>query len=241
MNKTISGDGQVAAGVYEKIRITGSGRLSSGIRCASFHTSGESRGMDIECEQEFQVSGSCSFSRQVKANSVSVSGSFSCGGDIVATQKLSCSGSIECDGSVRCGILSVSGELEADGDVEADSVEVIGELDCKGLLNAETIVLKGAGMEIGSIGGSKITITRASVVRGMLKVPLLSSVIRHTGGAVTVKEGIEGDEIYLENVEAKKVSGRVVTIGEDCKIDLVQYSESINISPKASVGRTEKI
>jgi hypothetical protein len=56
-----------------------------------------------------------------------------------------------------------------------------------------------------------------------------------------VKESIEGDEIALEAVSAKSVTGRVVAIGEGCHIQLVQYSESIEISPDAHVERQERI
>ena len=52
---------------------------------------------------------------------------------------------------------------------------------------------------------------------------------------------IEADTVALENVRAPRVSGRVVAIGEDCEIELVQYSEQIEISPRAKVGRTEKL
>ena len=56
-----------------------------------------------------------------------------------------------------------------------------------------------------------------------------------------VKTSIEGDEIALEGVIAPRVSGRVVAIGAGCEIDLVQYSEQVEISPEATVGKTEQI
>ena len=56
-----------------------------------------------------------------------------------------------------------------------------------------------------------------------------------------MKNSVEGDDIALEGVTAPRVSGRVVAIGEGCEIDLVQYSEQVEISPEAKVGRTEKI
>lgn len=34
---------------------------------------------------------------------------------------------------------------------------------------------------------------------------------------------------------------RVVAIGADCEIDLVQYTEEIEIRPDAKVGKIEKI
>ena len=56
-----------------------------------------------------------------------------------------------------------------------------------------------------------------------------------------VAESIEGDEISIEYTSAKTVTGKDVKIGEGCEIELLQYSENAEISPKAKIGRCEKI
>lgn len=45
----------------------------------------------------------------------------------------------------------------------------------------------------------------------------------------------------MEGVTTQRVSGRIVAIGEGCKIDLVQYSETIEVSPDAQVGKIEQV
>ncbi len=241
MNISIAGCGQIAPGEYEDIRISGSGKLSGLVRCASFSTTGSSRGAELDCKGAVKVAGSSSFSKSIRAGSVSVSGSLDNGGDLWVHNEISCSGSVECGGSIRCGTLKVSGEVEADGGVEAESVSVSGTLECDGLLNAENIEIKGTGMKIGSIGGSRIIIRRAAALSKLAKIPLLSSVFKTVSGMVEVPGGIEGDTIELENVRTPRVCGRIVTIEDDCNIDLVQYSEEIHISPKAKVGRSEQV
>ncbi len=241
MNKSISGSGKIPAGEYEAIRISGSGRLSGLVCCESCHTTGSSKGDELECKNSFKVSGTSTFLKDVKAGSVSVSGLFTCGGKLEVKERLSCSGSIKCSGDIRCGELSVSGELDADSDIEAETVRIFGEVECEGLLNAETITVKGAGSCFGSIGGSKIDITRGGVMKKVVQVPLLSKLMKRLSGKNEVKNGIEGDEITLENVHTPRVAGRVVVIGDDCCIDLVQYSEIVSISEKAKVGNTEKV
>ena len=242
MDMRISGSGQIGAGEYEKVRISGSGRLNGLVRCESFHASGSAHGEEIECKKEFHVSGSCGFDKKVKAESLSASGSFSCDGDVAVTEKMSCSGSIRVKGSVKCGTLSVSGSTSVGGDLEAEVVNVGGKLNCGGLLNAEEITIKfDRSMDIGSIGGSKITIYKDSRIKRTIRLPLLSSLIQDAGGTVRVQNSIEGDCIALESVSAQSVSGRIVAIGADCKIDLVQYSEQVEISPEAVVGKVEKV
>ena len=71
-------------------------------------------------------------------------------------------------------------------------------------------------------------------------MPLLSRLVG-AGGALTVEELIEGDVVAIECVRAPKVVGRVVAIGAGCNIDLVQYSEEIEVHPDAKVGKCEKV
>jgi len=190
-----------------------------------------------------KISGSSKFEKNVSAGSLSVSGSLGVGGSITVEEKISCAGSSKITGSVRCAELTVSGGITAGGDVEAEKVKISGKIHCGGLLNAEEITVKfSTGMEIGAIGGGKIAIYRDHSSKSVIRLPLLSSLIRDCGGsAVHVKTCIEGDQIALEGVTAQRVSGRVVAIGADCQIDLVQYSEQLEVSPDAKVGATEKI
>ena len=113
--------------------------------------------------------------------------------------------------------------------MEAESVEMAGVFDCAGLLNAENIQIKAdRAMQIGSVGGSKIVMERKRI-----------SIFRNRG--ITVSSAIEGDEITLEYVTCPRVTGRVVNIGKGCNIELVQFSEKLETSPKAKVKTREKI
>lgn len=242
MNMKISGSGTVASGEYENVSISGSGRMQGFIRCNNFSASGSASGERIECADMLKVSGSSSFSEDVKSRKISVSGSFSCGGRIAVDEAISCSGSLKCKQSIKCDTLSVSGGISVAGDIEAETVKISGTLNCGGLVNAENITIKfSRGMEIGSIGGSKIVIYKESNAKNRIRLPLLSSFIKGSGDAVCVKNSIEGDEIAIENVVTPEVTGRIVAIGDGCEIDLVQYSDQVEISPKAKVGKTEKI
>ncbi len=242
MNIKISGFGQVAAGEYESISISGSGRLTGNVRCAGFHISGAASGEALVCKNDISVSGDCRFTGGVEANSVSVSGAFSCAGPLRVAEKLSCSGSISCESNVKCATLSVSGCLSASGDIEAEKVDIRGKVDCTGLLNAEEVTITtNEGMEIGSIGGSAVAVARYDKAKRALRIPLLAAFMKSGSEPVYVRNAIEADVIALENVTTPRVSGRIVVIGEACNIDLVQYSEHVEISPNAKVGRTEQI
>lgn len=242
MNMSIAGSGKIPSGEYEKISISGSGHLYENVRCTSFSSSGSSHGDSIECSESFKVAGSSSFSENIKAKNIVISGSLSCGGDFIAEEKISCAGSVKCKGNTKCESLCVAGALKVEGDIEAEDVRTDGTINCGGLLNAESIEIKfNRGMNIGSIGGSRIVIHVKEKNNIIIRLPLFSSLASNTMSEVTVSSSIEGDEIALERVSCPRVTGRVVAIGEGCKIDLVQYSEQIEISPDAEVGATEKI
>lgn len=242
MNFEISGSGQIPQGEYDGIRISGSGKILGGVRCKSIHVSGAVKGEKIECEGDIRVSGSASFEGEVKAGEVRISGAFSCGA-LNVKDKLSVAGALKCEGDIKSEGIDVAGRVTVHGDVEAEAVSVSGVIDCDGLINAEEVMIEyERGMRIGSIGGSKIVICSANDgKRHKLRLPLFSKIARKGSHTVTVDGAIEGDNIAVEGVRAERVSGRAVAIGDDCEIELVQYSESIEISKSARVLKVENI
>lgn len=241
MDMKISGSGVITSGEYDNIRISGSGSVNGFVRCLSYHSAGSSHVYDeLECEKEIETAGSAKFEKNIMAGKVSAAGSVSFGGDVNVNGKMSTAGSFKCEGSVKVGALSIAGSGNLAGDAEAESIKIDGRLDCGGLLNAEEIEIKfESGMNIGSIGGSRISIYPKNFKR-KIRLPLFTSLIRNTS-AVKVANSIEGDVIALEGVVTPRVSGRIVAISDGCEIKLVQYSEQIEISPNAKVGKTEKI
>ena len=244
MNMKISGSGIIAAGEYEDIRVSGSAKIGGPVRCQSLHCSGSVRCEgNMEVQKTIKISGSAHFDQNVSAQDIGVSGSTRIDGDCTSTGDLRISGSLRCDGDIKGNGISVSGSARATN-MEGEDVLISGKIVCDGLLNAENIVIKmnGATSEIGNIGGSKISIYPEKHQKKITRLPLLSKMIGNNGrNDLTVKESIEGDEIALEMVTAKTVVGRVVAIGEGCRIELVQYSEAIEISPDAKVDRQERI
>ena len=235
----IAGSGNIPSGEYRKISVSGSGRLIGKVRCVSFSAAGSSKGEDIECAESFKMSGSSGFSGNVEAKNIKISGSFGCGGELIAKENLSASGSIKCEKSIKCEQLTAAGALKVE-DIEAERVKVSGTVNCVGLINAESIEIKfERGINIGSIGGSKIVIAAKKRIKFLKRLPFFSSLKKAV--CVNVNSSVEGDEVSLEYVTCPRVTGRDVTIGRGCNIDLVQYSENIEISPKAKVGKAEKI
>ncbi len=241
----ISGSGCVNAGDYnEKISASGSAKLDGNVRCIALSCSGSVHASgDVECKEDMGTSGSGAFEKNISARNIAVSGSLRVDGNITAQEMLKCSGGTNCGGDIKCSTLRTSGSLKVKGGVEAEDVYTSGALNIGGLLNAEKIEISiCGGNHVGSIGGSLIKIYKEQSSKSIIRMPLLSKVV----GAVSsnsfkVDEAIEGDVIAIEHVSVPKVVGRVVAIGEGCEIDLVQYSEEMEVHPEAKVGKCEKI
>ena len=229
MDMRVSGKGKIPPGEYNKITLRGSGTLHGKVLCAALRASGSTKGEEIECTERFKASGRVRFSGDIISPQIRVAGSLSCNGSLIAKDRLSCHGSAKCAKSIKCTHLSHSGTLLVGADIEAESVRISGSLHCEGLLNAGSTYLQAdKTMHVESIGGSSIHIKRKRF-----------SVIPKR--RVIVSSAIEGDELTLEYVTCPRVTGRRVLIGKGCKIDLVQYSDSLELSPKAKCGKTEKI
>ena len=240
----ISGSGKIAAGEYnEIIKVSGSGRLDGNVRCQALHCSGSVKGTaNVVCIEEVKVSGACKIENSISAQNVYVSGALKVGGDVNADKEIRLSGGISCGGSLKCESFKCSGGLDVGSEIEAEEIRISGSIKCRGLMNAEKIEISledsNTASRVGSIGGGEVKIYGQK--SKMSRMPLLNKLVGH-GRNLTVDELIEGDVVALEFVTAPKVTGRVVAIGEGCEVDLVQYSEEIEMHPKAVVGKCEKI
>ena len=242
----ISGSGSIAAGEYnEKISVSGSGRLDGNVSCQSLDCSGSVKGSgNVVCSEDAEFSGSCHIDESLSAQNIYASGSLKVGGDLIGDREVELSGEIKCGENLKCEKLICSGSIDVGGEIEAEEIRICGAVKCIGLMNSEKIELDMSGAStksvIGSMGGSEIKVCNSNGGRLISRLPLLKHIVGGSG-SLRVNELMEGDVVTLEYVTAPKVVGRIVTVGAGCNIDLVQYSEKIDIHPGAKVGKYEKI
>jgi hypothetical protein len=58
---------------------------------------------------------------------------------------------------------------------------------------------------------------------------------------LTCQNLLEADEISLEATVAKIVRGKRVIIGPECRIDRIEYAESLQIDPKSAVKEQVRV
>ncbi len=216
----ISGAGSVGGGEYENISISGSGKVTSDIRCQSFKSSGSVHiAGSVECSGEFKIAGSGLVDGDVKCGSCNLAGA--------AKVK-----SIEANGELK-----LAGAFNADGNVSGEKVIIVGVANINGLINGDEIRITFDGcVKANEIGGGTIEIAPKKEQKAYWfgKKRIKPSKLSEIGT-------IEGDEISLELVKADVVRGANVTIGDGCEIEKVEYSESLEISENAHVDYQVKI
>jgi cytoskeletal protein CcmA (bactofilin family) len=137
-------------------------------------------------------------------------------------------GQIDVTGDLHSEVIKVLGQLSVQGNCNAEFLHVKGTLNIGGLLNGGKIDLRlFGGCEIKEIGGGVIRVKRNG--RGW---------VDHKSLTVAT---IEGDDICLEWTHAKVVRGKRVEIGPGCDIDLVEYQNDFQHSPRARVKEFRRV
>ncbi len=171
-NMKISGSGSMPGGEFDKVSVSGAGKVDGSLRCEELNCSGSAKiAGDARVAERLHCSGSVKVEGDVGCGGeMHVSGAFQCGGN-AAAQEFHGSGATRIGGElsgtelhvsgvlhaarVHCTELRASGSLDVDGGVEAERAALSGVVKIGGLLNAEKLEFYPAGhCEVGDIGGA---------------------------------------------------------------------------------------
>ncbi|GMK40039.1 hypothetical protein PCCS19_30940 [Paenibacillus sp. CCS19] len=209
----VMGNGSIAGGSYDSVRIMGDSEVLGPIDCDTF-----------SCIGNCKVRGNIHTQKMFKATGdIAVEGE--CSGE-----QLKLLGQLIVRGGVRGRIVNVTGNLEAQGYVDAEHLKIKGTIAVDGLINAEYADIRLYGScRVKEIGGRQIDIRRSPwmSVKNWVKSQM------HTELTVSV---IEGDDIYLEHTKADVVRGNKVHIGKGCEIGRVEYRKSLHVATTAKTG-----
>ena len=238
---SISGAGTIGGGTYDRVSISGAGKITSDIITEELRISGAGKVQGRTEAEKIVASGSAVFAGDVIAEEMRVSGSARVDGRI-EVKELKCSGTFKVAQSISSEYIKVSGDLRVGEDVEAEIFKASGGFKIEGLLSADRIEIRlGGRCQAREIGGERIEVTRGGWKE---KGILLDGLIKlFTGGGMAELHTtqIEGDEILLENTTADIVRGKTVEIGPGCNIETVEYSESLRVADEATVRNKSRV
>jgi cytoskeletal protein CcmA (bactofilin family) len=238
---SVSGAGVITGGSYSRVSISGAGKVDGDVYAEELRMSGAGR-VSGHCEVvHLTVSGTGRFEKAVVADEMRISGVAKVDG-AVKVKELKCSGTFRAAKNISSEYVKVSGQLQVGADVEAEIFRASGGFDIQGLLTADRIEIHPGGRcRAKEIGGAHIDIRRyGSKNESGLLDSLLRALSSAWGGEVETSL-IEGDEIYLENTRADVVRGKEIQIGPNCKIGLIEYSETLKVHDESEVARQSKI
>jgi len=213
----INGQSSSAGGNYNDVIVNGEGRIEG----------------DLDCIK-LKINGRCDINGNVKAKSVEVYGSNSIKGNLEA-ERAKIHGTADVNGNISVNKAEIHGSIDVDGDCNAEIFTIAGTFAIEGLLNAGELKLSLYGTSRArEIGGEKITVKRKG------KYDLLGLKSRIMSSKELTVDTIEGDDIYLENTQAKVVRGNNIEIGPGCEIELVEYKNIFKKDENAEVGTHKK-
>ena len=238
---SISGAGKISGGSYERVTISGAGKVTGDLEADELRIAGAGKVDGRVRAREIVVSGSTTFSNSVHGDEMRVSGSARIDGR-VEVKELKCSGNLRVNGGIEAQYLKTSGHLRVGGDVAAEIFKASGGFQIAGLLSADRVEINlGGRCTAEEIGGEKIIVRRGGWrEKGILFDGLIKL---FTGGGTEELHArlIEGDEVYLEDTIADTVRGKIVEIGPGCRIETVEYSESLQVADSAVVRNRAKV
>lgn len=236
----ISGSGSVHGGVYDEVKISGSGRISGDVECTSLKVSGSAKIEGKVKTGECRISGSANIEGELIADDIHISGSTNADGDLIASNDIKISGGAKVGGALKAGNIRLSGGVSVQKGIECEILDMSGAFKVTGLINAGTLNVRLNGdSRAEDIGGDEIIVLRERDA-GIKRVFGINIPISFSNGTLTA-DTIEGGKIHLEYTRAKVVRGEVIEIGPGCSIDKVEYSGSLIVDEEAQVSERVKI
>ncbi len=169
-----------------------------------------------------KIFGSVKVLNSVKANEFITNGRANVLGSVTTIEYKS-GGSSKIEGDLKAGTIKSSGAIKIQGECSADLFVARGSVNIDGDCNIDTIDAKLTGGTFHNIYGDNLTIMSDEFWTNSIYV-----------------KDIEATKIRLKNVYANVVRGDNIIIEAGCKIDVVEYSSTIQISQKAKINRVIK-
>ena len=233
-----AGSGTICEGEYGKINTAGSCRIIGNINCEEIKTAGSCHAKGkIICAGLISTAGSFHADEYVEAEEIKTAGSAHFNRNVKA-KCFKTAGSTHIDGSIKADTIKAGGSFVCGGDCEAEDIEIYNP-EVRGTVNGENVDIRisGGNAHIGTIVGGSVTVDMR--MEGHIVSSFFSKKQSHYGSLTT--ESIEADEVRIAYTKVNRVTCRKAEIAPGCEIDLLEYSESADISPDAFVMNVHKI
>lgn len=218
----IYGQGSTSGGKFKNVIIKGSGIIKGDMECVNLKVYGDGQiDGNLEVKDTINIKGQTEFNGEIKTKNFKIQGEVQVKGEIFADDT------------------SITGNITTHKDFNAEIFELEGGFTINGLLNADKIKVNIYWpCKVNEIGCSEITVKKDVKISLLGLKDMIKPICNNN---ILTADIIEGDLIHLENTNAKIVRGNNVTIGDGCKIELIEYKESFKKDKKSIVDKKNKI
>ncbi|MFQ5908494.1 MAG: SHOCT domain-containing protein [Thermoplasmata archaeon] len=217
-----------------RVLIRSVGKVALDEPIEEFRCSGAGKVESDLIAERVRIAGACKIEGRCEGDSFEASGSAKVGKDVKADVFKS-SGSTKIQGDLRSDTVTISGMSDVGGDIEADAIRVGGMLRVGGWVRADSFESRGRfrigeGLEADSI---KVVLDDKAEVPIIKGEDILVKRSKRRGGLQA--KTIHGDRVSVSGTRARLVRGRVVRIGPQSRIDVVE-ADKVEVHETALVG-----
>ncbi|WP_223700443.1 hypothetical protein [Sutcliffiella deserti] len=237
----INGSMTVSGGSFNLVSINGKGTINGGVQC-----------------NNFKINGACDINGHLKGETGVIRGRASIKEDIFL-HNYTVDGRSDLMGGLYTANLLVRGACTIKKEINSESTKIYGKLKLDGSCNTDSFfsegvirigeTLKAKNIEL-NLGNSRSRVNRMEAdsikilknrkFNGIIGWFLALLTAAGETGSLSVQE-IYGKHINVEATNVNHIRGEKVVIGPGCKVELVEYTDSIEISKDAKVKKSLKV
>lgn len=229
-NLEIRGLGSVNSGKYHTVTVSGIGTLKGNIEGDVISNYGTERSEG-----------------KLEANTLIIAGDFTAEKDVMVKEELDIKGTASFKSKLNCTNLNIAGSLSVKDDLNFNSGSISGKLSLKNNCNAKKLSIIGSldiennlnidNLSIGLMDKSFVTnIKGKNIEVKNLEDKSNKGLFKLLKGKVILKcYNLEGEDIYVENVECSLIRGNNVIIGPGCNIENIEYENKFQANQGSQV------
>jgi cytoskeletal protein CcmA (bactofilin family) len=227
----INGLGSSNGGQFNHVTINGKGTVNTDVECTNFDCNGSGTVNGNVVAAAAKISGNGKINGTIEGQSLSIDGTAKVKNN-VHVKNLKVAGKACVGGKIKSDEIKIKGRITVGEDCEAETFKAESQFTIGGLLTADLIdITIFSDCKVKEIGGQTILIKQKPSLLGFLK-PFIQTQLE--------TELIEGDRIEIEYTKAAMVRGNNVKIGQNCIIDVVEYSGELSMDEKSVVKEIRK-
>ena len=194
-----------------------------------------------------EVNGVGEITGTIKSDSLMVAGSFTADKEVELDGSLNIKGSASFAKTLVCEEITVAGTLTVKGDVKFTTTNISGSFSSKGILTGDKFEVAGCVDMSGDLRVNDINISfsEKSGANDIIADDVRIETIEGKKGLFSKLKKtmfkcneIRAKQVFVENTDCKLIVADEVIIGENCKVEKVEYLEKFEFAKSSEVKET---